>query len=60
LAVTIADSAEAFTQACDNVLNNPQQMNTDANRNWLQVQFNWKNTLAKLPAFLEQTEQEPG
>ncbi|MFT5721851.1 MAG: sugar transferase (PEP-CTERM/EpsH1 system associated) [Motiliproteus sp.] len=61
LAVKIADSPEAFIQACDEALNNPQQRDTQANRRWIQQQFNWKNTLETLHRLLEKpTPEEPG
>ncbi len=60
LAVIVADTAEAYIQACDNVLNNPQQMDIEANRHWIQQQFNWRNTLANLPELLQNPDQDPG
>ncbi len=59
LAVNIADSADDFTAACDQILNSPQQLNSNANRSWIQTQFNWKHTLAKLPELLQPADQEP-
>jgi sugar transferase (PEP-CTERM/EpsH1 system associated) len=60
LAVKIADNAEDFTQACCDALNNPQQLDTQANRHWIKQQFKWKNTLESLHRLLgNPTLEEP-
>ena len=58
LSVKIADNPDLFIQACDSLIRNPEG-HSEANRHWLQAQFNWQQTLAKLPDFLERNDQEP-
>lgn len=52
LAIEVADSPQAFIEACLKQLKHNDQEANDANRRWIKQQFNWQHTLKKLPLLL--------
>ncbi|MEH6648967.1 MAG: TIGR03087 family PEP-CTERM/XrtA system glycosyltransferase [Motiliproteus sp.] len=53
LAIQVADSPQAFIDACLVQLKHTSDEANDSNRRWIKQHFNWQHTLKKLPQLLK-------